>query len=110
MNYEATKTHIVLDIFVGTGIQQQPRAVRVTIASGQNQRRVPKLRKCWANLPPPPNNTSAHRNTRASQCQHKCKENTSHGGITRVYEKLKALQKVSHTHAQSDIYEVNKIK
>ena len=43
-----TRTHIVLGLLVGAGIQQQPRTVRVTIASGFNQRRISVLR------PPPP--------------------------------------------------------
>ncbi len=34
-----TRTHLVLGILVGAGIQQQPHAVRATIVSGTNQRR-----------------------------------------------------------------------
>jgi hypothetical protein len=37
-------THPFLDVFVGAGIQQHPRAVRVTIPSGPNQRRPSVLR------------------------------------------------------------------
>jgi hypothetical protein len=39
-----TRTHIVSGIRVGAGIQQQPRAVRVTIRSGINQQRLSALR------------------------------------------------------------------
>ena len=39
-----TTTHIRLGILVGAGIQQQPRAVRMTIHRGQNQRRHSVLR------------------------------------------------------------------
>jgi hypothetical protein len=51
-----THTHLVRGILVGAGIQQQPRAVRVTIESGPNQRRVSVLR-AHANVPSD-NNTS----------------------------------------------------
>ncbi len=39
-----TDTHIVLGILVGAGIQQQPKTVRVTFRSGQNQRCASALR------------------------------------------------------------------
>ena len=39
-----TRTHIRLGILVGAGIQQQPRAVRVTLLSGPDQRRLFVLR------------------------------------------------------------------
>ncbi len=37
-------THLVLGLFVGAGIQQQPRAVRETIVSGIHERRPSVLR------------------------------------------------------------------
>ncbi len=40
-----TGTHHVLGVLVGAGIQQQPRAVRVTILSGPHQRRPSVLRR-----------------------------------------------------------------
>jgi hypothetical protein len=42
--HATTRTHLVSGLLVGAGIQQQPRAVRVTTASGQNQRRRSALR------------------------------------------------------------------
>ena len=38
-------THIVRGLLVGAGIQQQPRALHVTIASGRNQRRETALQR-----------------------------------------------------------------
>ncbi len=54
------RTHLTLGLLVGAGIQQQPHAARVTIASGTNQRRRSELRarapkcaptRCAANQP-----------------------------------------------------------
>ncbi len=42
---EDQDTHLVLGILVGAGIEQQPRAVRVTLVTGPNQRRVSVLRR-----------------------------------------------------------------
>ena len=39
------KAHIVFRLLIGSGIGQQPHAVRVTLRSGQNQSRVSVLRK-----------------------------------------------------------------
>ncbi len=50
-----TRTHIRLDILVGAGIQQQPRAGRVTTVTGHNQRRPSVLR-----APPPPTCARRH--------------------------------------------------
>jgi hypothetical protein len=44
---KATGTHPIIGILVGAGIQQQPSAVRVTIVSGTNQRRVSVLSSIW---------------------------------------------------------------
>ncbi len=41
----ADRTHLIRDILVGAGIQQQPHAVLVTLASGPMQRRAPLLHR-----------------------------------------------------------------
>ncbi len=46
-----TNTHNVLGILVSTGIDQQPRTVRVTSLSGQNQRCQSALRKSICRRP-----------------------------------------------------------
>jgi hypothetical protein len=40
---QRTTTHIICDILVGAGIEQQPHTVCATIASGMYQRRVSSL-------------------------------------------------------------------
>ncbi len=47
-----TRTHRSLGLLVGAGIQQQPRAVRVTTVSGHNQRRPSALRARVPMCPP----------------------------------------------------------
>jgi aspartate oxidase len=45
-----TSTHLVLEILVGAGIQQQSRALHVTLVGGPHQRRVIVLR-AWQVTP-----------------------------------------------------------
>ncbi len=79
-------THIAIDIFLDTGIDQKPHTVHVTVRSGPNQRRPSVLRVGFGAHTAPPSSHTQHVHNesnleRQNECMHKlCTKSIEHWG------------------------------